>query len=377
MLSPGRAASRGLPAWDASLAWLLPPGAERVLLATLGFGDGHNRAAQALAALCRRLRPEVETRVADALEASPSGPWQRRRAAYYAALRSCPRAYHAAYAFLARWRWPLDRLARSLEPWLQDQVRTFRPQIVVSTHVFCARAAERTSEGVAFRTAGVVTDLLDDAYWNLTRLDRYLVATPELADRLARAGLPRDAVRVTGLPVDPAFHEPLPREEARRRLGLDPGLFTVLSLGGGAGFGALGEAAGVLAQADLPIQIVAVAGRNEALRSRLELQTLTARAPLHVVGFTDRMPEYLAAADLVVTKPGGMTVAECLARAVPMVLLGRPLPGPETLNYRWLVETGKARTAADARALLELIGTEPMGPAATTTLPSRIAAPAG
>ncbi|MEW6490737.1 MAG: hypothetical protein AB1578_22845, partial [Thermodesulfobacteriota bacterium] len=115
-VSPGPAIPPGLQTWNAALAWLLPPGAERVLLVTLGFGDGHNRAAQALAALCRRLRPEVETRVADALEATPSGPWHRRRAAYYAALRSCPRAYHAAYAFLARWRWPLDLLARSLEP---------------------------------------------------------------------------------------------------------------------------------------------------------------------------------------------------------------------------------------------------------------------
>ncbi|MBE0616588.1 MAG: galactosyldiacylglycerol synthase, partial [Proteobacteria bacterium] len=70
---------------------------------------------------------------------------------------------------------------------------------------------------------------------------------------------------------------------------------------------------------------------------------------------TDRMPEYLAATDLAVTKPGGMTAAECLARQVPMALLGEPLPGPEALNHRWLVENGFATRVRDEGELLRLL----------------------
>jgi processive 1,2-diacylglycerol beta-glucosyltransferase len=129
----------------------------------------------------------------------------------------------------------------------------------------------------------------------------------------------------------------------------------VLVLGGGAGFGRVRAAVVALAQADLPIQLVAIAGRNEHLRSRLEVLKLTARVPLHVVGFTDRMHHYLSAADLAVTKPGGMTAAECLAKGLPMVLLGRPLPGPETLNQEYLTGSGAARAVASPGHLPDLI----------------------
>lgn len=279
----------------------------------------------------------------------------RSRSVYYAALRACPGVYHRAYRLLGRWRWPLHRLTGSLVPWLDREVGAWDAEWVVATHVFCAGAAERVARRRPLGTAGLITDLVDDAYWNRTRLDRYLVGTPELAARLALAGIPSPSVRVSGLPVDPVFFAPLDRSEARRRLGLDPTAFTVLLLGGGAGFGPLRAAAAALGRGELPLQVVAVAGRNEELHSRLETLRLTARVPLHVVGFTGRIHEYVAAADVVVTKPGGMTVAECLSRRRPMVLLGAPLPGPEAENHRWLVGRGLASPARDASELVELL----------------------
>ena len=121
----------GLEGWGQTLEWLLPGGCRRALFATQGFGEGHNRPARALQELCRRLRPEVETRVADPLEDPGPSPWHRRRTAYYAALRACPRVYQAAYRSLARWRWPLDRPAAPLVP-LPDvvcQLLQHRPPI--------------------------------------------------------------------------------------------------------------------------------------------------------------------------------------------------------------------------------------------------------
>ncbi|MHB8765059.1 MAG: glycosyltransferase [Deferrisomatales bacterium] len=327
-----------------------------MFLVGLGFGEGHNRAALALDRLLTRVRPDVVTDFSDPLEDAAESAWRRRRAVYYALLRLSPRLYHASYRALSRWRWPLERLSRSLRGWLLAKVVDFHPDLVLASHVFPAHAAQDLCRAGGFRAAGVITDLADDAYWNQTRLDHYLVATPALRDRLHAAGTPESSVHVTGLPVDPVFYEQTPPGEARTRLGLDPARFTVLVLGGGAGFGPVRAAAVALAQADLPIQVVAIAGRNPQLRSRLELLKLTARVPLQVVGFTDRMHDYLSAADLVVTKPGGMTVAECLAKGLPMVLLGSPLPGPETLNQAWLVEQGLGRPVRDATELVRFLG---------------------
>ncbi len=335
---------------------LLPAGDRRVLLVTMGFGDGHNRAAAALASRIRTYRPGAVTTLLDPLSGPEAARWERQRAFYYWAVRRWPRTYQRAYQCLARSGWALEALALPLQRWLSPTLEVLRPDVVVSSHVFPAFAAQRLAgRGAGFRTAGLVTDLVDDAYWNRTRLDLYLVGTGVLRDRLARAGVPRGTVLVTGLPVESVFHERTARPLARERLGLRPEWFTVLVLGGGEGFGGIREATAALGCTDLPIQVVVVAGRNEPLRGWLELLRPTARVPLTVVGFTERIHEYMDAADVAVTKPGGMTVAECLAKELPMVLFGRPLSGPESQNQGYLVEHGLAVAARDCDDLLHEI----------------------
>jgi processive 1,2-diacylglycerol beta-glucosyltransferase len=299
----------------------------------------------------------VVTDFGDPLSEPEGSVWHRRRAIYYTLLRVSPRLYQASYRALGRWQWPLERLSRSLRGWVRAKVLEFHPDLVLATHVFPALAAQGLCRAGGFRTAGLITDLVDDAYWNRTRLDHYLVATSVLQDRLRAAGIPLASLHVTGLPVDPVFYERTPPEEARSRLGLDPRRFTVLVLGGGAGFGPVRAAVVALVKAGLPIQVVAVAGRNPELRSQLEMLKLTTSVPLHVVGFTDRMHHYLDAADVAVTKPGGMTAAECLAKGLPMVFLGRPLPGPETLNQDYLTGCGAAQAVASPVHLPGLVRT--------------------
>jgi processive 1,2-diacylglycerol beta-glucosyltransferase len=329
----------------------------RVLLLSAGFGDGHNRAALALRKLLQTLRSGVEVRFVDLLiPRDGRGLGSKEACRYYAVLRRCPRAYHLGYRALARLPTALPLLARQYRERVAGEADPFQPDVIAATHVFCAWGAQRYFGGRKdVRTVGIVTDWLDDAYWNRTRLSRYLVATGALKARLVRAGIPEDHVHVTGLPVDPELFHPKPKALARAALGLDRARFTVLVLGGGLGLGGAREAAAALAHSDLAVQVVVVAGRNEELRSKAEVLKLSSRVPLTVVGFTERMADYLAAADLVVTKPGGMTVAECLAARVPIAFFGHPLPGPETLNETYCLEQGLAVKLIDAQSLREWV----------------------
>ena len=173
-------------------------------------------------------------------------------------------------------------------------------------------------------------------------VERYYVALDETAEYLRAIGAPGE-VRVTGIPVDPVFAEAKDRGEVRRRHGLDAHRTTLLVSAGGYAVGPVEQLVSGLLAFDRPWQIVAVAGKAEATRRRLEALASRSRghARLHVVGFTKEMDEWMAAADLLVGKAGGLTVSEALARGLPMALM-EPIPGQEERNADHLLERGAA-----------------------------------
>jgi processive 1,2-diacylglycerol beta-glucosyltransferase len=147
--------------------------------------------------------------------------------------------------------------------------------------------------------------------------------------------------------VDPVFAEPLSRTEARQHLALDPLATTILVSTGGYGVGPVEQLVGALLGLQQPWQIVAIAGKGEKVRRRLEkLSASSGSLPsgkprLHVVGFTTEMDRYMAAADLLVGKAGGLTSSEAMSRGLPMALI-EPIPGQEERNADHLLEAGVA-----------------------------------
>ncbi len=173
------------------------------------------------------------------------------------------------------------------------------------------------------------------------------LAIEEAAEYLARIGVPREKLRVTGIPIDPLFAAPLNRFEARKRLGLDADAAVILISAGGHGVGPLEQLVRDLLTLQRPWQIVAIAGKPEKIRRRLEeLAKEAGKLPrgspkLCPVGFTTEMDKYMAAADLMVGKTGGLTTSEALSCSLPMALI-EPIPGQEERNADHLLEAGAA-----------------------------------
>jgi len=182
--------------------------------------------------------------------------------------------------------------------------------------------------------------------WLCRTVDRYYVAIEEAAEYLAHIGVPRGKLCVTGIPIDPLFAAPLPRADARKHLGLDAQATVILISAGGYGIGPVEQLVKELLERR-PWQIVAIAGKAEKTRKRLDdLAKATSKLPsgaprLCAVGFTSEMDKYMAAADLMVGKAGGLTTSEALARALPMALI-EPIPGQEERNADHLLEAGVA-----------------------------------
>jgi len=233
-------------------------------------------------------------------------------------------------------------------------IHAFKPDRIVCTHFLPAEILSHEIAGghVDVPVYVQVTDFDLHPMWVSSGMAGYFAANAEVAARLTECAPAVTAARVTGIPVMPDF-DPLrgpSREAARREFAPGATGPVLLLMGGGSGIGGLTAQAEALLDLDEAPSVIALAGRSaEALAG---LQKLAAKFPgrLTPMGFTDRVPDLMRAADLVVTKPGGLSTSECLALGLPMILTA-PIPGQEERNADYLLEEGAALKAIDVLAL--------------------------
>ncbi|MGH7460279.1 MAG: MGDG synthase family glycosyltransferase [Longimicrobiales bacterium] len=197
----------------------------------------------------------------------------------------------------------------------------------------------------------VVTDYTLHRYWAQPRVRNYFVARPELAMDI-RTRITDANVQVTGIPIDPTFAQSISRQDARRRIGLEADRPVITVMGGGFGLNIEDHIEPLLACGVDDAQLLVICGRNVAARTRLERRKLPAR--VHVLGFVSGIQTILAAADVVVTKPGGLTTSEALALGRPL-LLTRPLPGHEEANADVLLQLGSAQRVDRPETLAAMV----------------------
>jgi processive 1,2-diacylglycerol beta-glucosyltransferase len=187
-----------------------------------------------------------------------------------------------------------------------------------------------------------LTDYDIHAMWIQPGVDHYFVATEEMAYALREKGIEETAVSVSGIPIPPVFAEPRPERAAvRQRLGLPADATVVLVSAGGAGLARIDRVVSLLADRFETAQFLAVAGSNRRLQRALRRVADAYPENVRAYGFVDNMHELMAAADLAVTKCGGLTSSECMSMGLPMVIV-RPIPGQEERNADYLLENGVA-----------------------------------
>jgi 1,2-diacylglycerol 3-beta-galactosyltransferase len=183
----------------------------------------------------------------------------------------------------------------------------------------------------------VVTDLVTThALWFNPRADLCIVPTEGARERAMRYGMQPEQVKVIGLPVANRFCQPPGKREAiRSRLGWPQDRPVIVLVGGGEGMGPLEEIADAIAEAHLHAALVIIAGRNQKLREHLSARIWP--MPTFIDGFVSEMPDYMAAADILVTKAGPGTISEAFNAGLPLILYSR-LPGQEEGNVTYVVE---------------------------------------
>ena len=339
--------ARGTCARDSGLAdtTVTTSSPQRILFLFSDTGGGHRSAAEAIiSALARQYPDRYTCTLIDVFKRAARFP-----------LNYAPEMYLPFTTYL-EWLWGLgfwvlnNRIATrlvkpylyvSILPRLRALLRAAQPDLVVSTHpIFVSlgyRALRQSGSRAPFVT--VVTDLFDaHCFWFDPRVDLCLVPTAGAYRVAQRFGMPAEKLRSVGQPIALQFADShLSQRAARQKLGLDLERPTVLLVGGGEGMGPLYTIARALDEAHLPIQLVVIAGRNQKLLEKLRATQW--HLPVHCVGFVTNMPEWMRAADVIITKAGPGTICEALACGLPIVLSGY-LPGQETGNVTFVEQTG-------------------------------------
>ena len=352
---------------------------------SVSAGAGHVRAADAVVKAASTAKPPLIATHLDLLTLVPKDFRKLYGEQYIRLVEKLPQLWSYLYSTTDR---PsrdslIGKLKRAAEKLntrkLNAEIERFAPDVILCTHFLPAELLSRQkSKGRSLPPIWVqVTDFDVHALWVHSHVDRYCVANEEVAFRLADRGVPRERITVTGIPVMPQFSAPLDRAICAGELGLKPETFTVLMMAGGAGVGGLDLLAERVLRLPDPPQLVALAGRNAELLQRLKALARQHPGKLFPLGFTTTVERVMTAADLVVTKPGGLSVSECLAKQRPMLLVS-PIPGQEERNADYLLESGAAIKAVDGATFvfkLANLMAEPARLAAMSAAAARIGRP--
>ncbi len=312
---------------------------KRVLFLFSDTGGGHRSATNALIEALHLEFPDTfDCSMVDVFREYLPAPL-RYAPEMYIPMAKYPQTWAAGYkAFDGKRR--SRALIHSLYPYVhRHTAKLYRENpadIIVSVHPLVNTGILRTMRKHPTPFITVVTDMVSThAFWYDRRADIVVVPTEEAREKAVEYGIAEGNVRVVGLPVAERFRVPPADPMAfRDKMGWRRDLPVILLVGGGDGMGPMARVAKGINEAGLNATLVAICGRNEALREKLE--SLSWKMPHHLYGFTTEMPDFMAASDILVTKGGPGTISEGFIAGLPLVIYAR-LPGQEEGNVEYVV----------------------------------------
>lgn len=305
-------------------------------------GGGHRSAAEAIIeAIQLEYKDQVTTEMVDFFKDYAPLPFNHA-AEMYPYMVKAPKLWSASFhatdgraraRVLTTTMWPIARQAA------KSLVQSHPADLIVTVHPFANTFALKALGAHRPPFINVVTDMVTThALWYDNRADLILVPTETARQRAIKYRMPPEKLRVVGLPVADRYCQPLGRKSAlRKKLGWPMNKPIVLLVGGGEGMGPLAKTAVEIDASGLNVALVIVCGRNQRLKG--ELETRKWENPVCIYGFVREMPDFMRAADYIVTKAGPGTVAEALNAQLPIILYAK-LPGQEDGNVTFVEEEG-------------------------------------
>lgn len=316
----------------------------KILILSASIGSGHTKAAESIEKV---LNCEVHTVDFMAKEISTLNRITKK--IYLAALKFIPDLYDRIYNFVgAKQSGIFARLITSITMYFPfvRLLKKFQPDVIICTHPFPTAAASfwkflHAKSARKFLLANVLTDYSIHEIWIYSEVDIYFVATAEMKNELAEHCRANQEIYDVGIPIGKEFISC--EKILSERL-------TILIMGGGLGLGSIEETLSELEKISAQIKIIVVAGQNEKLLSRLK--NFSSKHEIKIFGYVENICELMSQSNLLITKPGALTMTEAFAAGLPMILHA-PIPGPEAKNAEYAIKNGAAISAENILETVE------------------------
>jgi processive 1,2-diacylglycerol beta-glucosyltransferase len=323
----------------------------KILFLSVPTGHGHHQTSTAMVSYFSS-RGDVECRMLDVFENISPATAEALHKGYLFSTMRAPKFYGKFYnnadrRDVSKYSAVGVLVKTVLNKKLLRFLRSYNPDVIVATHIFSAIAMSYLRKKYAMRakTIGVITDFTVHPFWEDVDIDYYVTASELLNFQALKKGLLLEKVLPTGIPIHEKFAQSVPKEEARKSLGIE-NKFTVLMMMGSMGYGR--STMDVVERLDRmrgDFQMITVCGNNKKLKKYID--HMPKNKTFINYGFTHEVPSLMDAADCIVTKPGGLSVSEALAKRLPLILLD-PIPGQEDRNQEFLLNCGAAVALSDA-----------------------------
>jgi len=319
--------------------------------------SGHHSASLAVEKAIKILDPGAEVLNINAFNYT-NPIWERIiNRAYMSVVKNTPEIWDYLYdnpKVLKNTRRIREMIHKSHTEKLQSLFDEFKPDVVAATQAYpCGMVADyKKTFNLGLPIVGILTDYAPHSYWIYDNIDAYVVPSEETGGKLIRNGILEERIKPLGIPIDPKYATPLDKDALRKEFGLDPKLATILIMGGGQGMGPIKNILAAIDRIKEGFQVIAITGTNKKLHRWIQKRRFNKKVLLF--SYVDYVEKLMEVSTFIVTKPGGVTTAEALAKNLPMLIIN-PLPGQEAMNTDFLLNEGVALKANNEDELVELI----------------------
>lgn len=325
---------------------------KKILIVSMKAGFGHLRAGQALADYANECLPEIHATHLDAGEIAPPLAKLFNQKIYETAVREFPELWGKAYEAFDH-RLParaLRHISRLQAPFCQkliNHVVSLQPDAVIFTYVAVAQllAPSCRNRIKDVKLAMVVTDYHGHSLYNIPAIDCFFVADDFVSKDLESTGVDPSKIKITGIPVKKTFYADYNRQKLKRKLGFIDDSKTILFISRLDRDFILPTLEKILNSKE-PLNLIMVCGGNETLYQKIKKQ-IRRRKNFKILNWTNRLDQYMKAADIVVSKPGGLAISECLALGKKIIMVD-PIPGQEERNAKFIARCGYGQIADGA-----------------------------
>jgi processive 1,2-diacylglycerol beta-glucosyltransferase len=316
---------------------------KNVLILTASMGGGHNSASNAIKEYSDMHRKEYNVKIIDILEYIQPVLSIIAGKSYEINAKSFPELYGVFYDLNNTTEAKLTKNNISIFfSKLKELIKEYNPDYVVCVHPVAISSIIKTRKkyGFEFKTIVLMTDFDFHSTWVNREVDMFIVSSQFMKYRLENEKILPYKIKTTGIPTSMKMKNKIEIQEARKNLGLKDKQ-TVLIMGGSFGAGNLKKLMDSLGKSDLDLQYVFIAGNNKRTKKALEKHKENYDKDIFVEGFTQKISLYMDASDVLITKPGGLTVTEALIKRIP-IIINKPIPGQEEENAIYLQNKGLA-----------------------------------